>query len=367
MNDEATGRPNGERPHNTTEGPPASAGFPAHTASAGSAEPSDQTTHFASQPSDPAGSPPTGQAAGGPEVAGQAVTGPAAAGQTDADKSLSKFRRRSKHGGGRKRSSFWRELPVLLVVAIVLAVLIKSFLVQAFFIPSASMEKTLHGCTGCSGDRVLVNKLTYRFHDPKPGDIVVFQGPTSWQETPEVQVSEPSNVVSKFFRAIGQAVGVAQPSEKDFVKRVIAVGGQTVACCDAHGNVTVNNRSLSEPYIYENSPDVNSTQCASGRKFGPYTIPKGRLWVMGDHRGDSADSRCHVTDSHRGTIGVDDVIGKAFVTVWPPSRWRTLGTPPTFKDDDSAVGDQTLLIAPLLVGTVATAPLLAWRRRRRRR
>jgi len=274
--------------------------------------------------------------------------------------------RKPKQAGG-KRSSFWRELPVLLVVAIVLAVLIKSFLVQAFFIPSSSMEKTLHGCGGCSGDRVLVNKLTYRFHDPHPGDIVVFRGPSSWQDTPEVLVKEPSNVVSKFFRAVGQAIGVAQPSQKDFVKRVVAVGGQTVACCDAQGRVTVDNRPLTETYIYQNSPDVNSTACATGRKFGPYTIPKGRLWVMGDHRDDSADSRCHVQDQYKGTIGVGDVIGKAFVTVWPPSRWTTLGTPPTFKDDDAAVGDQTLLVAPLLFGSVAAGPLLVRRRRRRRR
>jgi signal peptidase I len=285
---------------------------------------------------------------------------------SSSDQVLSKFRRRSKHGSG-KRSSFWRELPVLLVVAIVLAVLIKTFLVQAFFIPSASMEKTLHGCDGCSGDRVLVNKLSYRFHDPRPGDIVVFEGPPSWQDTPEVQVKPPGNIVSRFFRDIGQAIGVAQPSEKDFVKRVIAVGGQTVACCDAQGRVTVDNRPLNETYIYQNSPNVNSTECANGRKFGPYTIPKGRLWVMGDHRDDSADSRCHVTDQYHGTIGVSDVIGKAFVTVWPPSRWRTLGTPPTFKDDDSAAGDQALLGTPLLLGSVAVTPLVVRRRRRRRR
>ena len=281
-----------------------------------------------------------------------------------AESTLSKFRRRKRKQTG-KRSSFWRELPVLLVVAIVLAVLIKTFLVQAFFIPSSSMEKTLHGCDGCSGDRVLVNKLTYRFHDPRPGDIVVFKGPPSWQDTPEFQSSEPSNVVSKFFRAIGQAIGVAQPSQKDFVKRVIAVGGQTVACCDAHGNVTVDGRSLNETYIYQNSPVINSTQCATGRKFGPYTIPKGRMWVMGDHRDDSSDSRCHVTDQYHGTIGVSDVIGKAFVTVWPPSRWTTLGTPATFKDSDAA--SQGLLVAPLLLGSVAAGPLWVRRRRRRRR
>lgn len=262
-------------------------------------------------------------------------------------------RRRAWFGRGRaserRRGSFWRELPILLVIAFVLALLIKTFLVQAFFIPSGSMERTLHGCPGCSGDRVLVNKLVYRFHDPRPGDIVVFRGPSSWQ--PEVQISEPSNPVSKFFNAIGQAIGVSQPSEKDFVKRVIAVGGQTVSCCDAQGRVMVDHHSLNEPYIYQNSPDVHSTTCALGREFGPITVPKGRMWVMGDHRSESSDSRCHVEDSHRGTIAVSDVIGKAFVIVWPPSRWDTLGTPGTFNDIAAST-----LGTPLLFGAVAARP-----------
>jgi signal peptidase I len=265
----------------------------------------------------------------------------------------------------RRRGSFWRELPVLLIVAFVLALLIKTFLVQAFFIPSGSMEKTLHGCPGCSGDRVLVNKLVYRFHDPQPGDIVVFQGPSTWQ--PEVRIAEPSNPIEKFFRAIGQAIGVAQPNEKDFVKRVIAVGGQTVACCDAKGRVTVDHRSLNEPYIFENSPDVNGDACPEGRRFGPITVPKGRLWVMGDHRGFSADSRCHIADQFHGTIGVKDVIGKAFVIVWPPSRWNTLGTPPTFRNVSSGPLGDGVPLGMGLVGALPVVGLRRWRANRRLR
>ncbi|HVX45338.1 MAG TPA: signal peptidase I [Mycobacteriales bacterium] len=287
----------------------------------------------------------------------------AAAAQSSAEPADSATGHRAKKPKKPRRGSFWKELPVLLVIAFVLAILIKTFLVQAFFIPSASMEKTLHGCPGCSGDRVLVNKLVYRFHDPRPGNVVVFRGPDTWQ--PEVQVNAPSNPFSKFFNAIGQAIGAAQPSEKDFVKRVIAVGGQTVSCCDEKGRVVVDGRSLDEPYIYQNSPQVNSTVCATGRKFGPIKVPKGRLWVMGDHRNDSADSRCHVDDEYHGTIAVDDVIGKAFVKIWPPSRWDTLGTPATFKDGDAAA----LLGAtpvPFLLGTVAVTPFGLWRHRRRR-
>ena len=142
---------------------------------------------------------------------------------------------------------------MLLLVAFVLALVVKTFFVQAFFIPSGSMEQTLHGCTGCTGDRVLVNKVPYWFGEPEPGDIVVFKGPDTW--TPEVTVTEPGNWFSGALLWLGRTVGVAPPSEDDFVKRVIAVGGQTVQCCDAEGRVTVDGQPLDEPYIFEDTPD----------------------------------------------------------------------------------------------------------------
>jgi signal peptidase I len=257
-----------------------------------------------------------------------------------------------------KKGSFLRELPILLAIALVLAIIIKTFLVQAFFIPSSSMERTLHGCAGCSGDRVLVNKLTYRFHDPRQGDIVVFRGPESW--APEVRIAGPSNVVQRGLRSIGQLIGIAQPSEKDFIKRVIAVGGQTVQCCDPQGRVMVDGRPLDEPYIYlDGEEDVRLSQ------FGPITVPPGRLWVMGDHRNASADSRAHFTDANLGTISVDDVIGKAFVIVWPPSRWDTLGAPSTFKSLDAT--DRILTgSVPLLLSLGTVLPIGVLRRRRGR-
>ena len=229
----------------------------------------------------------------------------------------------SSRGRLRKKGSLLRELPVLLVIAFVLALLVKTFFVQAFFIPSGSMEQTLHGCPECTGDRVLVNKVPYWVGEPEPGDIVVFRGPDTWD--PEVTVAEPSNWFSSAMLWLGRTVGVAPPSEDDFVKRVIATEGQTVQCCDAEGRVTVDGQPLDEPYIHEDSP-LSGVAC-QGREFGPVTVPDDRLWVMGDHRSESSDSRCHVQDRYSGTIAVDDVIGKAALIVWPLDRIGILHAP----------------------------------------
>lgn len=223
-------------------------------------------------------------------------------------------------GARRRSSTLRRELPFLVLIALVLALLIKTFLVQAFFIPSGSMEKTLHGCTGCRGDRVLVNKLVYRVRDPHRGEIVVFKGPPSWQ--PEFAESKPGNPVSRFLHDVGSALGVAAPSNQDFIKRVVGIGGDHVVCCDSRGRITVNGHALDEPYLY---PGAHP----SDQPFD-VVVPKGRLWVMGDHRNDSADSRAHQAD-HLGTIPLNDVIGRAFVRIWPPSRWGMLTVPGTFR------------------------------------
>ena len=271
-----------------------------------------------------------------------------------------------------RRPSPWWEFPVLIAIAILVAIGVKTWLVQPFYIPSASMEKTLHGCTGCNGDRILVNKPVYHLHDPRPGDIVVFHLPEAWNDSPssqEVAQSADGNVVSKGFRWFGQLIGFIPPNGKILVKRVIAVGGQTVRCCDAQGRVQISDsgpggpwRSLDEPYIYDNSAD------GVPAAFGPVTIPEGRLWVMGDHRNDSADSKYHYAasgstgterDATRATVSNDDVIGKAILIIWPYSRWRTLGTPETF----AAMGGSA---TPSIFGAFAVLPL-GWGLRRRRR
>lgn len=264
--------------------------------------------------------------------------------------------RRSAAAKPKKKGSLLRELPVLLIIAFGLAVLIKTFLFQAFFIPSGSMEPTLHGCTGCSGDRVLVNKVVYYFGDPEPGDIVVFEGPETW--APEVQIAEPTNWLSSAMATLGRAIGVGPPSEKDYVKRVVAVAGQTVECCDAQGRVVVDGQPVDEPYILTNDPLAN-------RSFAPVTVPEGRLWVMGDNRAGSADSRYHVTDQYSGTIAVDDVIGKAALIVWPFSRFTMLDDPDIQGLDAVALPEfpgYESMGAPLSLGLAFTAPVAVRRR-----
>jgi signal peptidase I len=272
--------------------------------------------------------------------------------------------RRAERKKTAKKGSLLRELPVLLLVAFVLALVVKTFFVQAFFIPSGSMEQTLHGCTGCTGDRVLVNKVPYWFGDPEPGDIVVFKGPDTW--TPEVSVAEPENWVTGALLWLGRAVGVAPPSEDDFVKRVIAVEGQTVQCCDPEGRVTVDDEPVEEPYIFENTP-------IESRAFGPVTVPEDRLWVMGDHRSASADSRSHLGDEYGGTVAVDDVIGKAAVIVWPIGRFGLLDSPDIQGTEAAApatvgVAGSTVTasaVTPWAIGLAGAVPIVAWRHRRR--
>jgi signal peptidase I len=256
----------------------------------------------------------------------------------------------------KKQGSFWRELPVLIGVALVLALVIKAFVVQAFFIPSQSMENTLK-----IGDRVLVNKIVYHTRDIHRGDVVVFNGLDSWD--PEVNFQEPTNPVSKALRAVGSAFGVV-PGEKDYIKRVIGIPGDHVKCCDAQGEITVNGHPLTETSYLYTDPVTKEQNAASDRPFD-ITVGPGRLWVMGDHREVSADSRAHLGDPGGGTIPADRVIGRAFVVVWPVDRWKTLPIPKTF--EQPALADAVLPAAPLALGFAGALPFTWLRRRRLRR
>ncbi len=272
----------------------------------------------------------------------------------------------------RKNMPLWQELPLLLIVAFCLAVLIRTFLVQAFFIPSGSMEETL-----LVGDRVLVNKVLYDIREPQRGEVVVFQGPANW--APENQVDKDAGFFAELGRTVGDLVGFSQPGEKDFIKRVIGLPGDTVSCCDVQGRVFVNGYPLDESaYVYEDSPldaTPNPKQCTA-RRFGPIKVEPGQMFVMGDHRGVSQDSRC------QGQVPIDNVIGRAFVILWPSGRWGWLPVPDTFKNvpknASGPVGPRVtkapelplvpdMVLAPLAVSlTVSTRSARQERLRRRR-
>ena len=268
----------------------------------------------------------------------------------------------------KKHRSFFRELPFLVLVAFVLALLIKHFFVQAFYIPSGSMEQTLG-----IGDRVLVNKIPYLYRGPHRGEIVVFNGLNNFDEG--VVFAKPTNPVSKVLRKISSTIGAGAPDEKDYIKRVIGISGDRVMCCDTGGRVVVTPKggspvALDEPYIYQNDTSntryfcdaVTGSTAASATVCPPgatgVLVPKGRLWVMGDHRGNSSDSRFHITDAHRGTVPESKVVGRAFSVVYPFGKARLLHVP-------SGFGPFALPAAPYAMGLAGALPLVYVRRRRR--
>jgi signal peptidase I len=258
----------------------------------------------------------------------------------------------------RAKRPWWAELLVLVTIALLLALGIKTFFVQAFSIPSASMQNTLQ-----EGDRVLVDKLTPWFGTkPERGEVVVFRDPGGWlpEETPK-----ETNAVLRGAENVLSFVGLRPSSdEKDLIKRVIAIGGDTVEC-HSGSPVKVNGVPLDEPYIYP-----GSTPC-DDYPVGTVKVPKDHLWVMGDHRNDSWDSRYHqLQKPGDGFVPVDNVIGRAFTVAWPVTHWSTLPVPATFHQADLdrlaaqlALPQAALPVAMALVGAL---PLTRWHRRTRK-
>jgi signal peptidase I len=250
-------------------------------------------------------------------------------------------------GKAKKPRSFWKELPLLVLIALVLALLIKTFLVQAFSIPSGSMENTLK-----IGDRVLVDKLTPWFGSkPERGEVIVFNDPDHWLE------GEPTaspNAVQQVLSWVGL---MPSADEKDLIKRVIGVAGDTVEC-KGTGPLKVNGKALNEPYVFP-----GNTPCTQDNVGGTFKVkvPAGKVWVMGDHRQDSLDSRYHQNDKNGGFVPVDNVVGRAIVVAWPPTHWSTLPVPGTF--DQSGIS-AAAGAAPGALGLVGAVPLVMWRRRR---
>jgi signal peptidase I len=250
-----------------------------------------------------------------------------------------------------KRRSFWKELPVLIVLALVLALLVKTYVVQAFFIPSSSMEETLD-----IGDRILVNKLVYHFRGIQRGDIVVFNGTGSWLP---MAASSPDPLVRLWHTVVG-LFGVDLPND-DFVKRVIGLPGDHVACCNARGLVTVNGVALHESsYLY---PGNAPSSIPYGSARFSVIVPPGHLWVQGDHRQVSVDSRLHRADPGGGSVPESAVVGRAFMIVWPLSRWRILAIPATFGQAALSRAAAAAPASVLALGLLGAAPL-AWARRR---
>jgi signal peptidase I len=219
--------------------------------------------------------------------------------------------------------SHLRDAVILVSVALILALCMKAFLIQAFFIPSGSMEATLHGCPGCKGDRVLVNKVVYRFRDIHRGEIVVFNGKGT-TFTSENPVSPAKNKVQAVMRHVQSAIGFGSPGDKDFIKRVIGIPGDVVACC-SNNHVTVNGHEMDEPYVClsEGQPQL---------KFEPVTVPPGQLFLMGDHRDGSQDSRFN------GPVPESKVVGRAFAVFFPPGRTKVLRVPDAFNPKKAGEG-----------------------------
>ena len=237
----------------------------------------------------------------------------------------------------KKKKSFWRELLTIVVAAAVLTLLVKAFVVQVYRIPSASMENTLQ-----VGDRVLVNKVVYHFRDIARGDIIVFSGQDSWGPDAPPPSSDP---VVRIFDDVLSGIGL-QNSQTYYIKRVIGLPGDHVACC-TDGKVTVNGVPLSEEsYLYPGNPP-------STIKFNE-VVPAGHVWVMGDHRSDSDDSRYHPGDPGGGAIPENQVVGRAFLIIWPPSQVRDLPIPSTFQQAELHAGAAGAAVLGVS-GTVVTA------------
>ena len=261
----------------------------------------------------------------------------------------------------RSRWSFLTEMVVLFAVALTIALLIKTFVVQPFFIPSGSMENTL-----LINDKVLVNKLVYRIRPISRGDVVVFNGAGSWL-APNSSAPPSHNPLARFYDAtlgplLTSVKGLfgSAPGQTDYIKRVVGIPGDHVICCNAQGQITVNGVPL-----HERSYVIPGAKPSAG-SFN-IVVPPGRLWVMGDNRPESADSRLHdcaytytpakcVPYDKDGTIPEDMVIGRAFMIVWPPSRFRVLPIPATF---DQPGLSHSAALRPGTARPAAARPVLA--------
>ncbi|WP_426624985.1 signal peptidase I [Leifsonia sp. McL0607] len=219
------------------------------------------------------------------------------------------------------RSTGWkallRDVVIIFVVAVLVSFLIKTFVARSFYIPSGSMENTLQ-----VNDRIIVNELQPRVFPLQRGDVVVFKDPGGWLPPAAPRTGNP---IQLGIGAVLDFVGLgASDSDQHLVKRLIGLPGDHVTCCNTLGQMSVNGVPLKEPYVLL----PVGQQAVSGKPF-EVTVPEGKVWVMGDNRYNSADSRYHMEDPNKGFVPLSDVVGRAFVISWPVSHWSWLDNYPT--------------------------------------
>ncbi|PZF54981.1 signal peptidase I [Curtobacterium sp. MCSS17_008] len=231
------------------------------------------------------------------------------------------------HGSGRRPRTekqgngvltFLRDLVIIFLAALLVSFLVKTFLIRSFYIPSASMENTLQ-----INDRVIVNELVPDVVSLKRGDVVVFKDPGGWltgADVPNVApTTQPAKAIDWLLTQVGLGTG---DSDDHLIKRVIGLPGDEVSCCNDLGQMSVNGVPITEPYTL--LPDGAP---ASADPFS-VTVPAGSIWVMGDNRNDSKDSRYNRDTPSKGFVPLSDVTGRAFVISWPTSRWTWLDDHP---------------------------------------
>ncbi|APX03551.1 signal peptidase I [Arthrobacter sp. QXT-31] len=270
---------------------------------------------------DPGSSEPRQSAAGpGRHAAQEPVSEPAVPGSGAASPSRSGSRRQEKSRDRNPLLLWLKEIATVVVIAVVLSFLIKTFLFRAFYIPSESMVNTLD-----INDRIFVNLLVPEPFALERGDVVVFKDTKGWLPPTPPKADGPFSVVEDGLTFVGL---LPDNSEQHLVKRIIGLPGDRVVCCDDGGKITVNGAALDEKY-------VNPAEVPAVRTFD-VVVPEGKVWVMGDNRNHSADSRAH-TDSNGGFVDIADIEGKAAVIAWPMNRWAALDNyPDVFKNVPSA-------------------------------
>lgn len=226
-------------------------------------------------------------------------------------------------GGTEKKPAPWYiEIPIVVVLTFVVIVILQTFVGRVYMIPSQSMEPTLHGCEGCTGDRIFVDKISYRFTDPEPGDVVVFKGTDSWNSGFVSQRSE--NDLVRGLQNLGSYVGLVAPDENDLVKRIVATGGQTVSCEAGDPAVMVDGQPIDQSYTLQPAAfpvdPARGSEACGGNYFGPVEVPEGHYFMMGDNRTNSADSRAHLGGPLQGTIPEENIRGKVQAVIYPFNR-----------------------------------------------